>query len=201
MNLSLLSGELIMPHNTANRIAHRLVATPSPRELLASFIELVDRFICAYADAVQRSLHDDEVAQIANSVGEALRHQIRELGGYMEAHVPRMSPQARSEVNLVLRMQSVQILLHGGIQAASGQLSPEKVRVINGTFEVVKKTLHRLLETICKKSPRWSEEMFGTVNDVFVLLSSFLFMNPNPQFQLTHRSDPERFGDGWKLAG
>jgi hypothetical protein len=201
MELSLLSGGLIMPNNTANRIAHRLVATPSPRELLASFMELVDRFICAYADAVRRSLRDDEVAQIANAVGEALRHQIRELGGYMEAGVQRMSPQAMSEVNLVLRMQSVRILLQGGIQAASGQLSPEKVRVINGTFQVVKKTLHRLLEIICKKSPRWSDEMFGTFNDVFALLSSFLFMDPNPQFQLTDRSEPERFGDGWKLAG
>ena len=45
------------------------------------------------------------------------------------------------------------------------------------------------------------DEMFSTFNDVFALLSSFLFMNPNPQFQLTHRSEPERFGDVWKMAG
>jgi hypothetical protein len=123
---------------------------------------------------VSFALSDNDLQGLADTVGRALQHQVRELGYYLREGVPLMTPQAQREMHQVLRMQAGQILLEGGIQVASGQLTPEKLLGLDGIFREVKKILQKLLAIIWKNKPAWFDEFFLLLDELFRLLATFL---------------------------
>jgi hypothetical protein len=147
----------------------------NPENLLDPFLGLLERFIATYTDGVRRALGEHELGELADTVSEALRHQVRELGAFMREGVPRMSGQSAREMNQVLRMQGGDILLRGAIQAASGPLSPEKILGLDGIIHEIKKIIEKLLEIIWPNKPKWFEQAFVLLDELINLFASFLF--------------------------
>jgi hypothetical protein len=171
-------------------------APESTRNLLDPFLGLLERFIATYTDGVRRALGEHELGEIADTVSEALRHQVRELGAFMREGVPRMSGQATREMNQVLRMQGGDILLRGAIQAASGPLSPEKLLGLDDIFHEIKKILQKLLDLIWKNKPKWFDELFLLLDELLRLLASFLF----PKIKLPlHKSEVQFLRELYEL--
>lgn len=171
-------------------------AGTNPENLLDPFLGLLERFIATYTDNVRRTLGEHELGEIADTVSEALRHQVQELGAFMREGLPRMSVQASREMNQVLRMQGGDILLQGAINAASGPLSAEKLLGLDDIFHEIKKIIQKLLKLIWKNQPGWFDEMFLLLDELFRLLASFLF----PKLKLPlHKSEVQFLRELYEL--
>jgi hypothetical protein len=169
-------GDPIMVDDTPTDGGEQFPRTgATPDNLLDPFLGLLERFIATYTDGVRRALGEHEFGDIADTVSEALRHQVRELGAFMREGVPRMSGQSAREMNQVLRMQGGDIMLRGAIQAASGPLSSDKVMGLNEIFHEVKKIIRMLLAIIWKNRPPWVDEFILLLDQLFMLLASLLF--------------------------
>jgi hypothetical protein len=147
----------------------------NPENLLDPFLGLLERFIETYTDNVRRTVGDQDAGEIVDTISEALRHQVRELGTFMREGVPRMSAQSTREMNQVLRMQGGDILLRGAIRAASTPLSAEKILGLDGIIHEIKKILQKILDIIWKNKPDWFDEFFVLLDEIFNLLGSILF--------------------------
>ncbi|HEU4883328.1 MAG TPA: hypothetical protein VFT45_13800 [Longimicrobium sp.] len=169
----------------------------NPENLLDPFLGLLERFIATYTDGVRRALGEHELGEIADTVSEALRHQVHELGAFMREGVPRMSGQSAREVNQVLRMQGGDILLRGATQAALGPLSPEKLLGLDEIFNEIKKIIRKLLQLIFPNLPKWFDEFILILDQLFRLLSSLLF--PKVKLPL-HKSEVQFLRELYELG-
>lgn len=153
---------------------HRAAAL-NAQDLLDPFLELFERFIATYTDGVRRALGEHDAGDIVDTLSEALRHQARELGGFLREGVPRMSSQSTREMNQVLRMQGGDILLNGAIRAASVPLSPERILGLDGIIHEIKKILQKILGIIWPNKPVWLDEFFVLLDEILNLIASILF--------------------------
>jgi hypothetical protein len=191
-------GDPIMVDETPDGGGEQFPRTGAkPENLLDPFLGLLERFMATYTDGVRRALGEHELGELADTVSETLRHQVRELGAFMREGVPRMSGQATREMNQVLRMQGGDILLRGAIQTAAGSLSPEKLLGLDDIFHEIKKILRKLLDLIWKNKPRWFEELWLLLDELFRLLASFLF----PKLKLPlHKSEVQFLRELYELG-
>jgi len=164
-----------MTDETPNGGGESSRAGVKPENLLDPFLGLLERFIETYTDNVRRTLGDQDASEIADTLSQALRHQVRELGSFMREGLPRMHAQSTREMNQVLRMQGGDILLRGAIQAASTPLSAEKVLGLDGIIHEIKKILGKLLNIIWPNKPTWFDEFFVLLDEILNLLASLLF--------------------------
>lgn len=170
---------------------------PRSRNLLDPFLELLERFIATYTESARRALGENDSGEIMDAAGEALRHQVSELGAFLREGVPRMSAQATRDMNQVLRMQGGDILLRGGTQALLGPLSPEKLLGLDEIFHEIKKILRTLLDIIWKNKPPWYEEFWLLLDQIFRLIMSLLFpMLKTP----LHRSEVQYLREMYELG-